>query len=188
MATTIRSTPTALESKPRYRNLSEKLLRVTSPQRLDAFLDFGTKSDRDFWECLCMAWMTCESVTINKPVWLSLMSGQRPGKEKWLMTKEEVSFLATLPDTVTVYRGCPVNKTNGLSWTLSRETAIWFANRFNFKKKEKPFDQDCCLIEGTVMKKHILAYLDGRNESEIVCDSRYVRGKKQEVVAPPRRR
>ena len=188
MATTVRSTTTALESKPRYRNVSEILLRNSNPDRLDAFLSTGHKCDRDFWECLCVAWMRCESVTIDKSCWVSLMGSKRPGKEKWLMTKEEVAFLNNLPDTVTVYRGCPVKKSNGLSWTLDREKALWFANRFNFKKKEWPFDQDCCLIEGTVKKKHILAYLNGRNESEIVCDSRYVRGKKKEIVAPPRRR
>jgi len=47
------------------------------------------------------------------------------------MTDEERAQVDPLPARVTVYRGAnSFNKPSGLSWTLDREVAYWFANRF----------------------------------------------------------
>ena len=51
----------------------------------------------------------------------------------------EVAFLNSLPDTVTVYRGVTkVNHTRqkALSWTVDYQTAVWFANRNRYRNYE----------------------------------------------------
>ena len=54
-----------------------------------------------------------------------------------------------------------------MSWTLSRKTAVWFAERF---RPEEPV-----VGEGRCCKEDILAYFTGRGEEEIVIDPRAVR-------------
>ena len=48
------------------------------------------------------------------------------------MEQEERKALAALPDRLTIYRGVHIKKgtLRGLSWTLDRERAEWFANRW----------------------------------------------------------
>jgi hypothetical protein len=46
-----------------------------------------------------------------------------------------------------------------LSWTLDRERAEWFANRF---------DQKGIVIEKAIGKEEIVAYFSGRGDQEII--------------------
>lgn len=59
-----------------------------------------------------------------------------------------------------------------LSWTLSRETAEWFAHRF---------DEDGTVYEAKIDKKHICALFTGRNESEVIVDPKQL---KDIIIAP----
>jgi hypothetical protein len=59
----------------------------------------------------------------------------------------------------------------GLSWTLDRDKAIWFAKRFSMLPRLTPR-----LVEGFVHKRHVLAYFGGRKEKEIVSMHVDVRG------------
>lgn len=89
-----------------------------------------------------------------------------------LMTDEEWQALTELPQTVTVYRGCvtDLNDTEGLSWTLDRDKAVWFANRF----RELAGSGSPIVHVGEVNKNDILAYFQSRNEEEIVSDNVHV--------------
>jgi hypothetical protein len=82
----------------------------------------------------------------------------------------------------TIYRGVggrgAARRIRGISWTASLERAIWFAKRFNL---EKP-----AVFEATVDKSLVLAYYDGRKESEFLCD--IPRGLKVKKVWPKRDR
>lgn len=50
------------------------------------------------------------------------------------MTKEELKIFNSLPDEFTIYRGVGhKRKEKGLSWTLSKDTAEWFMNRYEGK-------------------------------------------------------
>jgi hypothetical protein len=76
------------------------------------------------------------------------------------MTEEELTTMESLDDTVTIFRGCVKNlNEDGLSWTLDRERAEWFANRF---------DQKGIVIEKAIGKEEIVAYFSGRGEQEII--------------------
>lgn len=79
----------------------------------------------------------------------------RPGREN-LMTREEQSILARLPDTLKVYRGYTDDDSegyaDGIAWTLHRRTAVWYANRH--REAEYPR-----LISGMVRKRDVWAYM-----------------------------
>ena len=71
-------------------------------------------------------------------------------------------MLEDLPETITVYRGLQRNaSTEALSWTLDKNVAEWFANRF---------DNNGEVIKATINKKYIFAYINGRGEKEVVLD------------------
>lgn len=54
----------------------------------------------------------------------------------------------------------------GLSWTLSRDKAIWFAHRLGYGvMRSLPF-----IAEATIQKKDCFAYFSDRDEQEVVID------------------
>lgn len=161
-----------------------QLRRVEKQDLFEAWLNFHNSSDRDFYECFRHVWIHSEGASINKSLWLTMMESSRPGKDKWLMTKEEISLLKSFPDKVQVYRGCSTNKVNGLSWTIDRDKAIWFGNRFNFGLGRPPFGKECCLVSGHIAHEDIYAVFIDRGESEVVCDPKKVKGKKKEILPP----
>jgi len=78
------------------------------------------------------------------------------------MDAEEQAIFGGLAETVTIYRGYQYNASmRGMSWTVDRDRAIWFARRFARRAAPK-------LATVTVARSKILAYFDGRNESEVV--------------------
>ena len=85
-----------------------------------------------------------------------------------LMDEEERAIYHSLDDPVTVYRGVTsynAKNIKALSWTLDRDTAEWFAHRFG---------EEGTVYEAQIQKEHILAFFNGRNESEVVVDSKYL--------------
>ena len=85
-----------------------------------------------------------------------------------LMHEDELRQYEELDDTVTVYRGVTSHNAKNikaLSWTLDREKAEWFAHRFN---------EDGTVYEAEIDKQHILALFNGRNESEVIVDPKFL--------------
>jgi hypothetical protein len=72
-------------------------------------------------------------------------------------TDDEEAWEA-LPETMTVYRGGPEG---GISWTLDRERAQWFADRFGVGHP---------LWTTAVTKAQVFGFLTGRGEQEIILD------------------
>src|SRR5258705_147764 len=89
------------------------------------------------------------------------------------MTEQERSFLAGLPEEITIYRGFNGGHGEGMSWTLDRDKAIWFAKRF----RSAPALATALAIRGDVH-----AFFSGRNEFEIVIDK--VELLRREDIAP----
>lgn len=79
---------------------------------------------------------------------------------------EDKELLDNLPDEVTIYRGVTeynAGTIKGLSWSLSLDTARWFAHRFG---------ENGHVYKATINKKDVLALYTDRNESEVVVDFR----------------
>ena len=77
-------------------------------------------------------------------------------------------------DTLTIYRGETEYSTSyeqALSWTLDKEKASWFANRF---ESEEPV-----VYKASVKTENLLAYDNGREEQEILVHSDYLTGVEQ---------
>jgi hypothetical protein len=65
-----------------------------------------------------------------------------------------------------IYRGQPDSGPPGISWTLKRECAVWFARRFSpWRRAAEP-----TVLRARVNPSRILAYLVGRDEAEVVLD------------------
>ncbi len=82
-----------------------------------------------------------------------------------LMDEDEIKRFTNLPDKIKIYRGLTgYNKDNikALSWTMSKKTAEWFADRFQ--------QNDGTVYSATIQKEYVYAYFAGRNEDELIVD------------------
>lgn len=112
-------------------------------------------SNERYWEILRTVWIICGTVE-NSELFKNFMKSNR--KEKYYFsTPEELKFLRELPNDIVVYRATNI-KDVGLSWTLSKDYADWYAKEFN---KETVI---CKIID----KKQIFAYIERNKESEIL--------------------
>lgn len=144
---------------------------LLNPPYALTFLKFASPylSRKDFSEILASAWINCEAPhndpELNKADLVFMFKSADP---KALMEDDEYEQLQELDDTLTVYRGVTsynADNVKALSWTLNKETAKWFAHRF---------DEDGTVYEAQIDKKHIFAIFNGRNESEVILDPQYL--------------
>ena len=128
-------------------------------------------SEQDAARFLSWAWVITEAPNshpnLSKRELLSLFRSVDPQK---LMDEEEYELFCGLDDVVTVYRGVTsynAKNVKALSWTLNRDTAEWFAHRF---------DEHGTVYEAQILKEHICAVFLGRNEAEVIVDPKYLQG------------
>jgi len=121
-------------------------------------------SPEDYAKILAHCWKNSEytncDANVNKN---KLLEYFKKCDIKYLLTEEEQSTLTSLNDKITIYRGVtPYNKKNikALSWTLSYDSAEWFANRFKSNGK---------VYSATIDKNNIYAYFNN-NEQEVIVD------------------
>jgi hypothetical protein len=134
------------------------------PYRVDAFIEVADKmSDRCYWETLAAIWSDTENGWQNLSEWQRLFDSDRP-ERRYLMDEDDFDAYSNLPDVVTVYRGCQKNQNeNGLSWTLDKSRADFFAHRLR---------DNGVVLEKKVSKNQIVAVLLGRNEQEVIIIER----------------
>jgi len=134
------------------------------PYRLNAFTLIQSKlSDTQYWSLLSDIWTDTENQWQGLDNWKQLLSSNRPSRH-YLMNEEEFNLLQSLPENVVIYRGCqPKVNENGLSWTLNKKKAEFFANRFG---------KEGIILERTISKNDIVAVLLGRGESEVIWEEK----------------
>ena len=122
-------------------------------------------SKKEYAEILKSCWITTEFTTNNPNVKITeFISWFKESDKNFLMNKKELQIYNNLPETITIYRGVgDSNFKNGISWTLDKDKAIWFSNRFNYEDRH--------VYKATIHKEDILAYIDERNEKEIIIDT-----------------
>lgn len=129
------------------------------PYRLEAFLDICDKLDRKtYWELVRFVWVDTENAWEWVKLWKRIFK-QECAEKHFLMDDEELEVLSKLPDRVRVWRGCTRKNERGISWTLNREKAVWFANRYKAGGH---------VLEKVVDKRRIVAYFGSRGESEVI--------------------
>lgn len=123
-------------------------------------------NDSDLGYVLGSWWMMIEQISLDDSI-----TGQdivewftRADKDK-LMDEDDRACYNALPEMVTVYRGVTsYNKSRkkAFSWSTSRKTAEWFANRFQTGTGE--------VWTLTVPRERILCSFEGRGEHEVIVN------------------
>lgn len=154
----------------RMKNMSPMQIAfcVSKPYRmlyLSLAFPYLTKKERS--EIMHEVWISVENINNNVNVsQMETLKMLRNCNKKYLMSQENYEAYENLPDTFVVYRGLQENaQEDGLSWTLSKDVAEWFASRF---------ENDGEIIEKTVHKSEVIAYFNDRDEEEIVLDIKKV--------------
>jgi hypothetical protein len=156
--------------------LRDRLLLLGSAERTDAFLEWWESDQEvgidDFYAALRLTWTTAENVYLDRDRWTSLWEWEsaRPDLlQTKLMTSDERAALISLPADVTVYRGYGDRDTIGalpawwgISWTLDRQRALWFARRFAVLHSAGR------IATATIKRQAIIALLHDRNETEVI--------------------
>ncbi len=135
------------------------------PYRIDAFAEIKhLLDDKEYWQLLGSIWIDTENGWANLTKWKKLFSSKKPFRN-YLMDEDEQIVLQGLEDTVMVYRGCDqgVNE-KGLSWTLDKSKAEFFAKRFSKEGKKG------IVLERQIPKSSIVAVFTGRGESEVIWE------------------
>ena len=138
------------------------------PYRLQALLEvMPNVTGAPLWALVSWVWLDTEGTYINRTVWRSLFARAHTDPTgKALMGEGEQRALALMPVTIPIWRGASApEKRPGLSWTRDRQRALYFARRFH-----RP---GAFLWKLECPKERIVAFLNGRNEDEvIVLDAR----------------
>ena len=133
--------------------------------RFDAFMRIADdiSSSRAYWELVRSVWIDSENVVRHDEEWFWLWNGKRRCKS-YAMTAEDRKAFKQLPNELTIYRGIrEAGNRYGLSWTLDRDKAVWFARRDGI-------DAGPVLLTACAKKCDVHALLLGRKESEIIID------------------
>lgn len=158
----------AIAKSLRFKNWNQYFLLVEKPYRLDALKAVSNRlTDTEYWEFLRDAYTDTEFPSQDDQLLKQLFAAKRPHRER-MMSEEERTVLAGLPDKIMVFRGHSKNGVSGWSWTLDQSVAMWFANRCTM------FGRKGIVSKGVVKKSHVIAYFDSRDEKEIVIDPRKV--------------
>lgn len=122
----------------------DELVNLINNHKLDV-------TDEEYWELVKGIWSRQEFNTDGKRKknW-KLIFNHRPSIPS--LTEE-------LPDRFTAYRA---GKEDGFSWTLDKETAEWFHNRFKSQFGNIPF------LTKPFTKEDVVFYTNSRNEQEVV--------------------
>lgn len=144
------------------KNYSRVIYLHERPYRLQAFIQIAHHlSDTKYWSILSGIWTDTENQWQNLEQWKELLSANRSSRH-YLMDESEVQLLNSLPEFVKIYRGCVKGlNEDGLSWTLDKAKAEFFANRFS---------KEGIILEREIPKSEIIAVLTGRGESEVICE------------------
>lgn len=152
-------------------SIGELFLYVSKPYSM-TFLKYVQHylSPQDYAETLAECWIREEQPNMNPSITKTELTNmfKRADKE-FLMSEREYKKWQDLPEKLTIYRG--VTEYNGkniraLSWTTNYDTAKWFAGRYGEKGK---------VYQAEIDKKHILACIDQRGESEIIVEPKYLK-------------
>lgn len=142
---------------------------------------YSVANDRTIWEAFCMleeAGMISESL-FSDALLYAYTQGRADFRAKEYFSRfsmddctlhpEEIKdFYESLPEEVTIYRGCAKEEFDdmdlGLSWTTDRGVAEFFA--FRFSEPNRVVIASCA----PVPKKYFTAVYTGRSEAEVIAN------------------
>lgn len=99
-----------------------------------------------------------------------------------IMTSEEKKAWNSLPETVTIWRGCHEVNKRGLSWSLDRDIAEQFPFLWRYSREGQPL-----LVRAEVKRDNIAMIKLDRNESEIVARDYKIKEINPAIMRPDER-
>lgn len=135
------------------------------PYRLTALMEVEDQieSEEDFWPIARWVWCDSENLHEMESIWIEIFK-DRPHTDLMMDVEDKDTFDA-LEDQVTIFRGFnSFDRESGLSWTLDREKAEWFAHR-----RTRPGLINPHVATATIERDSIIAYLGFRGESEVIA-------------------
>lgn len=145
------------------KSVNEVFWLIHKPFRMPIFIvSQSLYREREFNKLLRQVWTDTEFPHENS---LSDLIGLfEKTNPKRLMRKSEYCFYEKLPAVVTAYRGIFFGRRHtkkGLSWTLDEKRARWFALRLA---------DAGMLLKAVIPKKAVYAYINSRNEKELIVN------------------
>ena len=142
---------------------------VDTFNRFQTFLKLAPKlKGRSYWYALGLSYPGSDNLFAHAKSAKAAFLKDEP-ERKFLMDDEERNFLQELPEQVTIYRGMTEvefrRKSFGVSWTLDRRVAEFFAFSYGRNHSTNHLKKTVCKI--TIHKNEVIAFLNGRKESEI---------------------
>lgn len=143
------------------KNFESYLFLMEKPFRVKSFSELVKQNkikrlSKKYWKILSFLWTDSENIFQNKELWDDLLKDKT--NSHFFMSKKDLNFFNSLENEFMVYRGY-THWENGYSYSLDRERAVFFANRFGQNGKVK---------EMLVKKEDVFAYTNSRQENEIV--------------------
>lgn len=90
------------------------------------------------------------------------LSDVNVNKQEMISWFKKIGYVSNLSGVVPIFRGVGSEKyRNGISWTLAKSKAEWFATRFT---------DNGIVYSAKVKSKDILYYISERDEEEIIVD------------------
>ncbi len=139
------------------------------PERMRCFHTLITQKGvvldaKTFWENFWNIWTSSENLNEDADQIADLIAAGKLLGSPWVgLDDDERAALASMPDMITVYRGCVDWNQDGWSWTTDVTKAKWFAKRAFCEDDEEHF-----VLTAQAPKSAVVGYLTGRDESEVV--------------------
>lgn len=143
-----------LQAKINSVDSAERVFMFLRPQYRLTLFKYTNQymSPEDFEEVLLFSWIMMEHPSSDVNV----------TKREMISWFKKVGYVSNLSGVVSIYRGVGSEKyRNGISWTLNKSKAEWFATRFT---------DNGIVYSAKVKSKDILYYISERGEEEIIVD------------------
>ena len=137
------------------------LFLIEKPFRVTFFSDLVKQNkikrlSKKYWKILSSLWTGSENIFQNKELWDELLKDKTNSHH--FMSKKDLEFYNSLENEFIVYRGY-THWENGYSYTIDKDIAVWFAERFG---------QNGIVKEILVKKEDVFAFTNSRKEKEII--------------------
>lgn len=157
----------AMEQARAERNYWKIVHLHEKPYQLNALVKIEAEVPRSaqWWKLVRSVWTQIDNIHQQLGLWREVWIYGRSDRA-FVMDRDERARLRASPPQIEVWRGanCQDYVQNGLSWTLDRAQAVWFACRFTEHSHRKPY-----LARGLIARENVLAMFDG-GEREVVLD------------------
>ena len=163
------------------KGLEDLLLFSNSFDRIDNYVryvhkrGYGREMDpKAYWKYLGQAYTGSDNNRDDIPIIKTMFTRPYPHRE-CIMDDQEQAIYKSLPPQVTIYRGMTEVEARkgakdpnqyGISWTLSKEVAEFFA--YQYGRNFSTSHMKKTTVKRTVPKTDILAYFGEREEDEII--------------------